>query len=60
MCNFNLSIYLSIYLYTYLSMYLSLKPTFCVVSLGPVVASSALAEHEVVGTENITVGPRPN
>ena len=32
-------------------------PTFCVVSLGPVIASSTLAEAEVIWPENPPVGP---
>ena len=31
-------------------------PTFCVVSLGPVVASSTLAENKVIWTEDLAVG----
>jgi hypothetical protein len=28
--------------------------TFCVVSLGPVIARAALTEHEIVGSEDLT------
>merc|ERR1719357_2361431 len=34
--------------------------TFCVVPLGPVVASATLSEDEVVGAEDLTIGAAPN
>ena len=34
--------------------------TFCVMALGPVVAGPTLSEHNVVWSEDCTVGPRPH
>merc|ERR1740129_2319987 len=34
--------------------------SFCVVTLGPIVAGPRLSEHEVVGSEDLTEGPRPH
>ena len=34
--------------------------TFSVVSFGPVISSSGLSEHEVVGSEDLAEGARPH